>query len=337
MYYVRISRREYLQQQQQQQQHHTRKQHTSSTDNASNTPTQIPNQPPDTEPEVDEEGLSKSGYDVIICGTGLTQSILASALARAGQSVLQCDGNDYYGEMDAVLSLDHIVDWSKERRMEGSTRGGGDGGRRRRNIVETYPGEEEELKLDDNEVIVDLDPDGGCAGLTIHSTSEDDTLQSSSSVLDVGVEVFTSLGEGKIMSLPTKSSPRLTIALAKWDGVANGQTKPTAHFGYGPIHNNDNGEGVDTTIFDPECMTSYYKEKHDIITKTAQLQQDVISKYGRSFALDLTPGLIYATGDAVDGLIKSGVADYLEFKSARGDTFAHGARWRQEAGEEGRS
>lgn len=57
------------------------------------------------EEEKDEEGLLLK-YDVVICGTGLVQSIVASALARAGKKVLHCDGDDMYGELDAVWGLD---------------------------------------------------------------------------------------------------------------------------------------------------------------------------------------------------------------------------------------
>jgi len=35
-------------------------------------------------------------YDVIICGTDLIQSILSSALSRAGKKVLHCDGKYFY-------------------------------------------------------------------------------------------------------------------------------------------------------------------------------------------------------------------------------------------------
>lgn len=37
-----------------------------------------------------------------------------------------------------------------------------------------------------------------------------------------------------------------------------------------------------------------------------------------NFSLDISPDLLYASGDAVQGLVKSGVADYLEFKSLNG-------------------
>jgi len=49
------------------------------------------------EKEEDGEGLLMNGYDIVIVGTGITQSILSCALSLAGKSVLHCDGNDYYG------------------------------------------------------------------------------------------------------------------------------------------------------------------------------------------------------------------------------------------------
>jgi hypothetical protein len=38
----------------------------------------------------------------------------------------------------------------------------------------------------------------------------------------------------------------------------------------------------------------------------------------QGFCFDLTPSLIYASGEAVEFLVKSGVSDYLEFKSLKG-------------------
>ncbi len=42
-------------------------------------------------------------YDVVLCGTDLVQSILSSALSRAGKRVLHVDGSEWYGGLDAVL------------------------------------------------------------------------------------------------------------------------------------------------------------------------------------------------------------------------------------------
>lgn len=63
-------------------------------------------------PCLDEEGLRVQGYDVVIIGTRLVHAIVASAFSRAGKSVLHCDSNDFYGETDAVLSLDALIQLS---------------------------------------------------------------------------------------------------------------------------------------------------------------------------------------------------------------------------------
>ncbi|KAK1745334.1 RAB proteins geranylgeranyltransferase component A [Skeletonema marinoi] len=61
---------------------------------------------------------SQDVYDVIICGTDLIQSILSSALSRAGKKVLHCDGNDWYGGFDAVLYGGGTLDLFVEQCME---------------------------------------------------------------------------------------------------------------------------------------------------------------------------------------------------------------------------
>jgi RAB protein geranylgeranyltransferase component A len=50
--------------------------------------------------------LQTDKYDVIIFGTDLIQSIVSSALSRAREKVLHCDGNEWYGGFDAVLYID---------------------------------------------------------------------------------------------------------------------------------------------------------------------------------------------------------------------------------------
>jgi Rab proteins geranylgeranyltransferase component A len=42
--------------------------------------------------------LDEATYDVIIMGTGFTHSVLAGALAKAGQRVLHLDCLPYYSE-----------------------------------------------------------------------------------------------------------------------------------------------------------------------------------------------------------------------------------------------
>ena len=60
----------------------------------------------------------QSFYDVVIFGTGLVQSILASSLALIGKSVLHCDGQEFYGEMDASYNLADLISWAKQQEQQ---------------------------------------------------------------------------------------------------------------------------------------------------------------------------------------------------------------------------
>ncbi|GLB33328.1 putative FAD NAD-P-binding domain-containing protein [Lyophyllum shimeji] len=51
-------------------------------------------------------------FDVTIIGTGLTESIAAAALAKAGFKVAHLDENPYYGGAEASLSLDELAQWA---------------------------------------------------------------------------------------------------------------------------------------------------------------------------------------------------------------------------------
>ena len=52
-------------------------------------------------------------YDVIVIGTGLAESIVAAAAARAGHSVLHLDAADYYGGDGASLPLPQFLETAK--------------------------------------------------------------------------------------------------------------------------------------------------------------------------------------------------------------------------------
>ncbi|KAL7930035.1 GDP dissociation inhibitor domain-containing protein [Trichoderma chlorosporum] len=68
------------------------------------------------------ESLSDTQWDVVISGTGLQQSLLALALSRSGKNILHVDPNEYYGEGEAVLSLQEVDEWAAGRQS-----GDGDG------------------------------------------------------------------------------------------------------------------------------------------------------------------------------------------------------------------
>ena len=52
-----------------------------------------------------------SKFDVIVVGTGLTESIVAAAAARAGRKVLHLDTNAFYGARNATFNLHDLTHW----------------------------------------------------------------------------------------------------------------------------------------------------------------------------------------------------------------------------------
>ncbi|KAJ3793587.1 FAD/NAD-P-binding domain-containing protein [Lentinula aff. detonsa] len=51
-------------------------------------------------------------FDVIVIGTGLTESIIAAAFAKAGFKVAHLDENVYYGGDEASLSFEEYINWA---------------------------------------------------------------------------------------------------------------------------------------------------------------------------------------------------------------------------------
>ncbi|KAJ9155565.1 Rab proteins geranylgeranyltransferase [Pleurostoma richardsiae] len=60
------------------------------------------------------ESLSEETWDVVICGTGLQQSLLALALSRSDKKILHIDPNDYYGGPEAAFSLQEAEEWASK-------------------------------------------------------------------------------------------------------------------------------------------------------------------------------------------------------------------------------
>lgn len=54
--------------------------------------------------------------NVFVCGTGLTECIVAAACTRIGQTVIHVDGNDYYGSQWASFSFDRLRAWIADYR-----------------------------------------------------------------------------------------------------------------------------------------------------------------------------------------------------------------------------
>jgi len=276
--------------------------------------------------QLDEEGLSLE-YDVVICGTGLVQSILASALARAGKSVLHCDGADYYGELDAVWTLPMIEEFLKRKDKEYG------------NSVNTTEECQDDADVDAYDSIP-LAPDGGLTSLRWHHSYCSSSLASKSGNhnfgIRVGTDVKTPFGDGVVRFIrhysdkdnfhqngPTSPSTiTLEIELNKWK-LADGRS-PIVYI------------KVDASEFSNADKNRRTKEKckectmddiilEDILCRTKNIRsiksvqaETILKQSARILALDATPSFVLATGRAVRGMLASGVADYLEFKTVDG-------------------
>jgi len=74
-----------------------------------------------------------SEFDVIVIGTGLTESVVSAAAARNGHSVLHIDPRDYYGGKWATLAWDAWASGNFSRKPELLTT-------REGNVVGTFEG-----------------------------------------------------------------------------------------------------------------------------------------------------------------------------------------------------
>ncbi|KAJ7273370.1 GDP dissociation inhibitor-domain-containing protein [Mycena rebaudengoi] len=61
--------------------------------------------------------IDEGAFDVIILGTGLTESIAAAALSKAGFKVAHIDQNSYYGGGEASLSFEELIQWQNRPRL----------------------------------------------------------------------------------------------------------------------------------------------------------------------------------------------------------------------------
>ncbi|KAK8110005.1 hypothetical protein PG999_008142 [Apiospora kogelbergensis] len=83
------------------------------------------------------ESLGEKPWDVVICGTGLQQSLLALALSRSKKRVLHTDPNDYYGQHEAALTLQDAESFAAKYAASTSTSSseGGEGEEKKQSVL----------------------------------------------------------------------------------------------------------------------------------------------------------------------------------------------------------
>ena len=232
-------------------------------------------------PPTDEEGL-RLHYDVIIVGTGLVQSILASALARAGKAVLHTDCADFYGELDAVWTLPYLE--SQKNLGDQSS---------------LFPSHKAAVEKKAGPSLIPLSPHGSLHDLQLHSMGR------------VEPQSFQ-LGKGTAVRIPVWG--RATVlgwkACEDYDDNDDLLDEPPDERDYRLVL-----ELTDWKLSNGKCAQLRTMDIDNVVTMQQEAADEILNQRSRSFAIDVTPGLIWAQGPAVLGLLQSSVSDYVEFKS----------------------
>ena len=262
---------------------------------------------PETVSETDEEGLQKH-YDVILCGTGLIQSILAAALARQGYSCLHLDSDDVYGALEAVWTYDKLHELQQRRWCSADP------------ATEGAAARAAGIKVD-IPLLYDHQDNGQLAGLEFHSIYPSMT---NTTALTISSLVQTPMGNGRITAMdpssiqvtldyPPLSLPSLQPNQRIVDCESSEAPTQTAvlntlgvlEFSLTTQVNDEAGERA------PEpSLEVRLKSHHGIIPRLPQILKHTL--------WDLSFMAIFANGPAVHTLLESNVAEYLEFKSVEG-------------------
>ncbi|XP_051959799.1 rab proteins geranylgeranyltransferase component A 2-like [Xyrauchen texanus] len=241
-----------------------------------------------------------SQFDVVILGTGLTESVIAAACSRVGQSVLHLDRRSYYAGNWASFTFNGLLSW-----------------------IEEYKNQQEVPTTESEQVWRSLIDEG-----------EDLMPLSSvdSSISNLEVFCYASEEEEKeedpTVSLPS-SQPENTQTTSEETNSDSTEEQET-------VTTDDPIEAVVKTqkegdeVFEPteekaipeisDSRQSQEEKEQQPISSPADPPVEKITyqkllKEGRRFNIDLVSKLMYSRGALVDLLIKSNVSRYAEFKN----------------------
>jgi hypothetical protein len=270
----------------------------------------------------DQEGL-QSSYDVILIGTGLVQSIVASAVARTNRTVLHVDAADHYGGMESVWTLPYLLHrYNKYDQVDGPT-------------TTSAAAAAESSRCYDEE---DASKGGVGSVSTLKITNEqeyirmDQMKQTIHFPIEVNGAVHTPYGQGIVTlmqsfpaaatttaTMTTTTTTKLDIALSGWT-LTDGR-HPVLHVVVAVHPEEEKVPAGGTAVSERDADTanaSLLYETRSIESDLSHTARSILHRHSRSLALDMTPYVLFSAGPAVRGLLTSGVADYLEFKSMEG-------------------
>ncbi|XP_061607454.1 rab proteins geranylgeranyltransferase component A 1 [Phyllopteryx taeniolatus] len=264
-----------------------------------------------------------SEFDVVIVGTGLTESVVAAACSRAGQKVLHLDTRSYYASKWASFTFNALLTWIKEHQEQSDS-----------NEVHDWSG----LLREGEEPICLLNADSASIrNLQVFcSTSEEEEEdEEEEEEVHCCVEEEESCAESKEQTADERQSEKKEESCAE-------STEQTAHEQQMEKEEESCAESTEQLVDmqhnkEEEEEEGAHAEKEEPAPPRRQetanqsepsrkkLTYAHLLKEGRRFNIDLISKLMYARGSLVELLIKSNVSRYAEFKNVtRILTYRHG-------------
>ncbi|KAM9450265.1 rab proteins geranylgeranyltransferase component A 1 [Clarias gariepinus] len=233
-----------------------------------------------------------SEFDIIILGTGLTESVIAAACSRVGQRVLHLDRRNYYGGNWASFTFNGLLSWIDEYKAQQETPS-----------TKSEQGWNDQI-TEEEEVVFLSSVDSSISNLEVFSYASEESEDEEQ--LKVPVE---------------------TILLKAAEEIDNCQTETQDVDSFSACAQDDadtKNLGVNEQMYKSQepCQLEEGKKDEQPIGSQEQavevkkkITYAKLLKEGRRFNIDLVSKLLYSRGLLVDLLIKSNVSRYAEFKN----------------------
>mgnify|MGYP000751580576 CR=1 FL=1 len=265
------------------------------------------------------EDLAEKEFDVVLVGTDCIQAVLAAALAKAGKSVLHIDENDYYGGDMVTHCFEPLLEWAEKNKTDAPED----------TVVQTWDPTVVREPVDGHENLQ-------CVAATTKGQKTFSVSNVSCSKVD------------ETLTAPFAIAVGDRVVVMAPDPVTGRPKPPTpVHRGWGrpppPPARQEFCRGVVKSIDESgkaEVKLDWSLANGEPPTLFAQVQQLVHAKdldesllsqeekamrafksivdQSRKFNVDVKPRLLLSRGTAIEALIRSGVAHYMEFKLLEG-------------------
>ncbi|XP_061659494.1 rab proteins geranylgeranyltransferase component A 1 [Syngnathoides biaculeatus] len=249
-----------------------------------------------------------SEFDVLIVGTGLTESVVAAACSRAGQKVLHLDTRSYYASKWASFTFNALLTWIKERQEP------------------TESGDAHDwsslLREGEEPICLSNADSASIRNLQVFCfTSEEEEEEEED---EEGVRCCVEDEEEKKQESTEQTADKQQTEEEEEEQSCSVSTDQRVD----AWHDEKEGEEVE------ECAHAEKEEPepprpretaNQSVPGRKKLTYSHLLKEGRRFNIDLVSKLMYARGSLVELLIKSNVSRYAEFKNiTRILTYRHG-------------